>query len=99
MLNYNAIQTKTFNYTTNLNVSWAKTQIDSWLNDEFKREDRDVYDLPSPGNPGRAQILGEGMEIGTFRGGRYAGVNENEMALASRKVRQFQKLSVQAEFG
>ncbi|PDP42712.1 SusC/RagA family TonB-linked outer membrane protein [Tannerella forsythia] len=76
MLNYNAIQTKTFNYTTNLNVSWAKTQIDSWSNDEFKGEDRDVYDLPSPGNPGRAQILGEGMEIGTFRGGRYAGVNE-----------------------
>lgn len=35
-----------------------------------------MYDLPSPGNPGRAQILGEGMEIGTFRGGRYAGVNE-----------------------
>lgn len=77
MVNYEAVKTADFNYTTNLNLSWAKTKIDSWSNDEFKGEDRDVYDLPSPGNPGRAQILGEGMEIGTFRGGKYAGVNED----------------------
>lgn len=77
MTNYEVVRNEKFSYTTNLNLSYGKTVIDSWSNDEFKGEDRDIYDLPSPGNPGRAQILGEGLEIGTFRGGKYAGVDEN----------------------
>lgn len=76
MLNYEAFKNKDFSYITNVNISYAKTKIDSWSNDEFKGEDRDAYRLPSPGNPGHAQRLGEGMEVGTFYGGRYAGVTD-----------------------
>ncbi|MGL5620397.1 MAG: SusC/RagA family TonB-linked outer membrane protein, partial [Tannerellaceae bacterium] len=43
----------------------------------FTKGYMDRYSLPSPGNPGPAQRLQDGVEIGSFYGTRYAGVDES----------------------
>jgi TonB-linked SusC/RagA family outer membrane protein len=76
-LNWNAIDAQNFSYTTGITASYAKAKLDSWSNDEYKANYRDLRDLPSPGNPGPAFRLRDGTEIGNFFGYKYAGVDEN----------------------
>lgn len=74
-VNWNAVKTNDFTYTTNVTGSYIKSKLVTWSNDEFKGNFRDLQDLPSPGNPGRAYRLNAGTELGSFYGYKYAGVN------------------------
>lgn len=75
-LNWNAVQTEDFTYSTNLTGSYNKSRMDQFSNDKFQADQRTLYNLPSPGNPGPAFMLREGFEIGNFWGFKYAGVDE-----------------------
>ncbi|SDL96750.1 TonB-linked outer membrane protein, SusC/RagA family [Catalinimonas alkaloidigena] len=75
-ITWNVIQGSRFNYTTTGVVSYVKSKVVSFSNEDFGRGYIDRYSLPSPGNPGPAQRLEEGVEIGSFYGLRYAGVDD-----------------------
>lgn len=75
-IEWNAVRTKKFNYNTNLVASYAKSIVDKFSNEFYTKGYIDRSHLPSPGNPGPAQRLEDGVEIGSFRGYKYAGVNE-----------------------
>ncbi len=75
-LNWSAIQTKDFSYNTNITASYIKAKLGSWSNDRFQSGFRELGDLPSPGNPGRAYRLEDNTEIGSYYGYKYAGVND-----------------------
>jgi TonB-linked SusC/RagA family outer membrane protein len=75
-LNWNAVRGKDFNYETNITASYAKSRMDKFSNDQFIGDRRNLGSLPSPGNPGDAYRLEEGIEIGSFFGYKYAGVND-----------------------
>lgn len=74
---WNAARTGTFDYTTNLVASYAKSVVDKFSNEFYTKGYIDRSSLPSPGNPGPAQRLEDGIEIGSFRGYRFAGVNDD----------------------
>lgn len=76
-LNWAAISTQDFTYSTNLTGSYAKSRMDKFSNESFIGDVRTLGGLPSPGNPGDAYRLEEGIEIGSFYGYKYAGVDEN----------------------
>ena len=73
---WKAIQKTNFTYTTNLTTSYIKSKLDKFSNGTFTKGYMDRYNLPSPGNPGNAQRLEDGTEIGSYYGYKYAGVNE-----------------------
>lgn len=75
-LNWNAVQTKEFSYTTNVTTSYIKAKLGSWSNDQFHSGYRELGYLPSPGNPGPAYRLEDNTELGSFYGYKYAGVND-----------------------
>ncbi len=75
-LNYDVVRSKNFNYSTNIVASYAKSRMDEFSNESFIGDRRNLGSLPSPGNPGEAYRLEEGVEIGSFFGYRYAGVND-----------------------
>lgn len=76
-LSWNVINQDEFNYTTSLNGTYSKTKLESFSNDQYEKDYMDRYWLPSPGNPGYAQRLEEGTEVGSFYGFKYAGVNDD----------------------
>ncbi len=76
MLNWNAIQKNNFTYSTNLTASYIKSKLDKFSDGTFTKGYMDRYSMPSPGNPGYAQRLEDGTEIGSFYGYKYAGVDE-----------------------
>lgn len=76
VLNWDAVRTEDFSYSTNLTGSYNRTRMDRFSNDKFKADQRTLYDLPSPGNPGPAFMLKEGFDVGNFWGYRYAGVDD-----------------------
>jgi TonB-linked SusC/RagA family outer membrane protein len=75
--NYQAIKTKDFTWTTNLTFSYMKTKLKKFSNKEYKLSYMEGSGFPSPGNPGSAQRLKDGTEIGTYYMSRYAGVDES----------------------
>lgn len=75
-LNWNAVQQKDFTYSTNLTASYIKAKLDSWSNERFQSEFTELASLPSPGNPGFAFRMEDNVELGSFYGYRYAGVND-----------------------
>lgn len=75
-LDYQVIKKTDFSYDINFVGSYNKSIIKSLSNDKYNRPFFDDYDLPSPGNPGRAFRNMEGHEIGSFYGLRYAGVDD-----------------------
>lgn len=76
-LEWNAVRTQDFDYTTNLVASYSKSIVDKFSNEFYKKGYIDRSYLPSPGNPGPAQRLEDGVEIGSFRGYKFAGVNDD----------------------
>ncbi len=76
-LEWSPVRTKDFDYSTNIVASYAKSVVDKFSNEFYTKGFIDRSSLPSPGNPGPAQRLEDGIEIGSFRGYKYAGVNEN----------------------
>lgn len=74
---WEAIQTKDFTYSTDVTLSFTKSKLKSFSNSEYKLGYINNGDLPSPGNPGYAQRLEDGKEIGSFYGFRYAGVDDS----------------------
>jgi TonB-linked SusC/RagA family outer membrane protein len=75
-LNWNAVQTKDFSYTIFGTTSYTKSILTSFSNSTYTKGYINGSGLPSPGNPGPAQRLAEGKEIGSFFGYKYAGVDE-----------------------
>lgn len=75
--NWDAVQTKDFNYTTSLTFSYTDTKLKSFSNSQFALGYIDGDGLPSPGNPGPAQRLEDGTKIGSYYMFRYAGVDED----------------------
>lgn len=69
------IDKENFGYTTNVTGSYIKSKLDQFSNGTFSKGFMDRYQLPSPGNPGPAQRLEDGVEIGSFYGYKYAGVD------------------------
>ncbi|MCH5720572.1 TonB-dependent receptor [Niabella hibiscisoli] len=76
-LNWNAVQTENFTYATNLTASYNRSRMDEFSNEKFTADQRTLYDLPSPGNPGPAFMLREGFDIGNYWGYKYAGTDDN----------------------
>lgn len=76
-LNWNVVNANDFGYTTNLTAFYIKSRLDKFSNGTFTKGFMDRYYLPSPGNPGPAFRLQDGVEIGSFYGYKYAGVDEN----------------------
>ncbi|WP_165026370.1 SusC/RagA family TonB-linked outer membrane protein [Dysgonomonas sp. ZJ279] len=74
-LNWNAVKTKDFSYSTALTASYINSKIKSFSSGTFTKGYVDSEGLPSPGNPGAPQRLADGKEIGSFYGYRYAGVD------------------------
>ncbi|RYY55810.1 MAG: SusC/RagA family TonB-linked outer membrane protein [Chitinophagaceae bacterium] len=74
-LNWDAVKTRDFTYSTNFVASYIKSKLVTWSNDTYQSNYRELQDLPSPGNPGRAYRLEENVEIGSFYGFLYAGVD------------------------
>lgn len=76
LLNWGVVATKDFSYSTNVTASYIKSKLDKFSNGTFTKGYMNRYSLPSPGNPGTAQRLEDGTEIGSFYGYKYAGVDE-----------------------
>lgn len=76
-IEWNVVSTKDFDYSTNIIGSYAKSVLDKFSNDTYTKGYMDRSNLPSPGNPGPAQRLEDGVEIGSFRGLKFAGVDDN----------------------
>jgi TonB-linked SusC/RagA family outer membrane protein len=76
-INWNVIEAGDFSYTTNVVGSYIKSKLDKFSNGTYTKGFMERYSLPSPGNPGNAQRLEDGTEIGSFYGFKYAGVDES----------------------
>lgn len=76
-LEWSPVRTKNFDYSTSVVASYAKSVVDKFSNEFYSKGYIDRSHLPSPGNPGPAQRLEDGIEIGSFRGYKYAGVNDD----------------------
>ena len=66
-----------FGYTIDVAGSYIKSRLDKFSDGTFNKGFLDRYQLPSPGNPGFAQRLEDGVEIGSFYGYKYAGVDDD----------------------
>ncbi len=76
-LNWNAVSTEDFSYSTAFTGSYSKAKLGSWSNETYKSDFFYLQDLPSPGNPGPAYRLEDGTDLGNFYGYKYAGVDED----------------------
>lgn len=74
--NWNAIKQKDFSYNLFGSVAYVKSKLKSFSGGTFTKGYMDADGLPSPGNPGPAQRLEDGKEIGSFYGYKYAGVDD-----------------------
>ncbi|UYQ93828.1 SusC/RagA family TonB-linked outer membrane protein [Chitinophaga horti] len=74
--NYNVVNTSKFNWTTTVTGSYIKSKLKSWSNAQYTGNIRYLQDLPSPGNPGPGYRLEPGIELGSFWGYKYAGVDD-----------------------
>lgn len=75
-VNWDAVKTKDFTYSTNFTASYIKSKLKSFSNATYTKGYIDADGLPSPGNPGSPQRVGDDVEIGSFYGYRYAGVDD-----------------------
>lgn len=75
-VNWDAVKAKDFTYSTNLTASYIKSKLKSFSNATYTKGYINSNGLPSPGNPGSPQRVGDGIEIGSFYGYRYAGVDD-----------------------
>jgi TonB-linked SusC/RagA family outer membrane protein len=68
------VHSKNFRYTSSVRLSHNKTRINRLGDDGFFL---DEVTFPSPGNPGTAVRLQNGLELGQFFIYKYAGLDEN----------------------
>ena len=68
------VRSKNFRYTSSVRLSHNKTRINRLGDDGFFL---DEVTIPSPGNPGTAVRLQNGLELGQFFIYKYAGLDEN----------------------
>lgn len=73
----NIVNRKNFRYDIHLIASYTKAWVDSFSNNIYSKDYVDRYQLPAPGNPGSAQRMEPGRELGMFYGFEYAGVDSN----------------------
>ncbi|WP_459188441.1 SusC/RagA family TonB-linked outer membrane protein [Parabacteroides sp. APC149_11_2_Y6] len=76
-VNWDAVRAKDFTYSTNMTLAFTKSKLDSFSNEKYELGYMEGDGLPSPGNPGPCQRLQDGIEIGSFYGYRYAGVDND----------------------
>lgn len=74
--NWDAVRTDKFSYSTNVSLSYTASELKSFSNEKYKLGYIEGDGFPSPGNPGSAQRLEDGKDIGSFYGFRYAGVDD-----------------------
>lgn len=75
-VNWDAVKTENFSYSTNVNLSYTTSKLKSFSNEKYQLGYIEGDGFPSPGNPGSAQRLEDGTAIGSFYGFRYAGVDD-----------------------
>lgn len=75
-VNWDAVKTQDFSYSTNLNLAYTTSELKSFSNEKYQLGYIEGDGFPSPGNPGSAQRLEDGTKIGSFYGFRYAGVDD-----------------------
>jgi TonB-dependent starch-binding outer membrane protein SusC len=88
ILNWNAVQGKDFRYTTNITSSYTKSKLNKFSSDNYTKGFIELGGLPSPGNPGNAFRLQDGVELGSFYGYKYAGVDEQGKMLIWKEARE-----------
>lgn len=76
-VNWDAVKTENFSYSTNVNLSYTTSKLKSFSNEKYQLGYIEGDGFPSPGNPGSAQRLEDGTAIGSFYGFRYAGVDDS----------------------
>ncbi len=76
-MNWDAVRAKDFTYSTNVTLAYTKSKLTSFSNEKYELGYMEGDGLPSPGNPGPCQRLQDGVEIGSFYGYRYAGVDDD----------------------
>ena len=76
-MNWDAVRAKDFTYSTNVTLAYTKSKLTSFSNEKYELGYMEGEGLPSPGNPGPCQRLQDGIEIGSFYGYRYAGVDND----------------------
>ena len=92
-LNWDVVNMKDFSYSTNLVASFTKSKLDKFSNGTYQKGYMDRYLLPAPGNPGYAQRLQDGVEIGSFYGLRYG----KTLKLEEKKYSLMVKLVIQTK--
>lgn len=75
-VNWDAVRNNSFSYSTFATLTYTKSKLKSFSNQTYNKGYINGSGLPSPGNPGPAQRLADGIEIGSFYGYRYAGVDD-----------------------
>ncbi len=74
-VSWDAVQTENFSYSLDFTGSYIKSKLKSFSDGTYTKGFIDGPSLPSPGNPGPSQRLADDIEIGSFYGYRYAGVD------------------------
>ncbi len=74
--NWDAVKTENFTYNIFGSLAYTKSILKSFSGGTYTKGYLDGAGLPSPGNPGPAQRLEDGKEIGSFYGYRYSGVDD-----------------------
>lgn len=77
---------KDFGYNINAVAAYNKNWLVSFSNDIYEAGQVYLNTLPAPGSPGPTMLLEEGAEIGSWYMFKHAGIDENGMLLAYKKV-------------
>lgn len=85
-LNAIIIDKKDFGYNANLVAAYNKNWLVSFSDDIYESGQVYLNDLPAPGSPGPTMLLEEGSDIGAWYMFKHAGIDENGMLLAYKKV-------------
>ncbi len=86
MLNASVINQKDFGYDLTAVAAYNKNWLVSFSDDIYEAGQVYLNYLPAPGSPGPTMLLEEGSPIGSWFMFKHAGVDENGMLLAYKKV-------------
>ena len=85
-LNAIVVNQKDFGYNVNAVAAYNKNWLVSFSDDIYEAGQVYMNTLPAPGSPGATMLLEEGSAIGSWYMFKHAGIDENGMLLAYKKV-------------
>jgi TonB-dependent starch-binding outer membrane protein SusC len=85
-LNAVIVNQQDFGYNVNTVAAYNKNWLVSFSEDIYEAGQVYLNSLPAPGSPGPTMLLEEGAEIGSWYMFKHAGVDEDGMLLAYKKV-------------